>query len=416
MQFFITKFYNLLEKLMAKKEVAVLDFGSSKISILIGERGINNTFHIKGKGESNYAGFVDGEFLEEQDLKTALGVAITNAMNHSGKKIKKLYVGVPAEFCYSELKEATQAYPNKRRINDNDIYTLFDSVDSYSQTMDTHTVINRSPIYFILDDGRKVVDPNGSITNKLSAQIGFVLAKKAFINLIDELLAELSITNVQYTSSVLAESLYLLEPEVRDRYAILIDAGYITTSVALVRGDGVLSLNAFSVGGGHITGDLSQVLNLKFNEAEKLKRKVVLSLDASDDDFYETVVDGVVTPFPAKMVNEIIEDRLSMIASTINKILHSVRVSYPDYIPIYLTGGGLSYLKGAKDFLGKAIGKNIEIISPPVPELNSPHYSSVLGLLNLALDEEEGGAENVFGAIFSKMGEWFKKIKNKQAS
>ena len=394
--------------------MAVLDFGSSKINVLIGERGINNTFHIKGKGESNYAGFADGEFLDELDLKTALGVAISSAINHSGKKIKKLFIGVPAEFCYSELKEVTQSYPNKKRINDNDIYTLFDSVDNYSETAESHIVINRSPIYFVLDDGRKVVDPNGAVTTKLSTQVSFVLAKKNFIELIDEMLSELSITNVEYTSSVLAESLYLLEPEVRDRYAILIDAGYITTSVALVRGDGILSLNAFSIGGGHITGDLSQVLNLKFTEAEKLKRKVVLSLDASDDDFYETVVDGVITPFPAKMVNEIIEDRLSMIASTINKILHSIRVSYPDYIPIYLTGGGLSYLKGAKDYLGKALGKNLEVLVPPVPELNSPHHSSSLGLLNLALDDEEGANENVFEKVFSKIGEWFKKIKNKQ--
>jgi cell division protein FtsA len=401
---------------MAKQTAAVLDFGSSKISVLIGERGINNTFQLKGRGESNYAGFMEGEFLDERDLKTAIGVAITSAVNHSGKKIKKLYVGVPAEFCYSELKEATQTYQNKKRINDNDIYTLFDSVDNYAQSENSHTLINRSPIYFMLDDGRKVVDPNGLTTTKLSAQVSFVLAKNEFITLIDSILEELSIVNVQYTSSVLAESLYLLEPEVRDRYAILIDAGYITTSVALLRGDGILSLNAFSVGGGHITGDLSQVLNLKFAEAEKLKRKVVLSLDASDDDFYETVVEGVITPFPAKMVNEIIEDRLSMVASTINKILHSIRVSYPDYIPIYLTGGGLSYLKGAKDFLSKEIGKNLEIISPPVPQLNSPHYSSLLGLLNLALYEEESVRENVFEKAFSKIGEWIKKIKNKQAS
>lgn len=401
---------------MAKKDVAVLDFGSSKISVLIGERGINNTFHLKGKSESEYAGFAQGEFLDEKDLRTAISMVISSAVTNSGKKIKKLYVGVPAEFCYSELKEATQTYINKKRINDNDIYNLFDLVDDYSNTVNTHTVINRSPIYFVLDDGRKVVDPNGMVTTKLSSQVSFILAKKDFIELVDEILSELSITNVQYTSSVLAESLYLLEPEVRDRYAIIVDSGYITTSVSLVRGDGLLSLSAFSVGGGHITGDLSQVLGLKFLEAEKLKRKVVLSLDASDDDFYETVVDGVITPFPSKMVNEIVEDRLALIASTINKILHSIRVSYPDYIPIYLTGGGLSYLKGAKDFLSKAIGKNLEVIAPPVPELNSPHYSSLLGLLDLALTNEESLQENIVKAGYNKIMGLFKNKNNKQSN
>ena len=396
---------------MAKIEVAVLDFGSSKISVLIGERGINNTFNIKGKGESEYAGFVDGEFLDEKELKTAVSLAISNAITNSGRKIRKLYVGVPAEFCYSELKESSQAYLSKKRVNDNDIYNLFDLVDDYRETSSTHTVINRSPIYFMLDDGRKVIDPNGMVTTKLTSQISFILANNTFINVLDEILLELGITNIEYSSNVLAESLYLLEPEVRDRYAIIVDCGYITTSVALIRGDGLLSLNAFSLGGGHITGDLSQVLNLKFEEAEKLKRKVVLSLDASDDDFYETIIEGVVTPISSKMVNEIVEDRIAMIAKTINKILNSIRVSYPDYIPIYLTGGGLSYLKGAKDFLSKAVGKNMEVIVPPVPQLNSPHYSSVLGLLDMALADEESLSKNVVISTLKKLIESVKKLK-----
>ena len=401
---------------MAKTEVAVLDFGSSKVSVLIAERGINNTFNINGKGECDYSGFMDGEFLDTNDLKTAISMAINNAITHSGKRIRKLYVGVPAEFSYSEVKVANQAYGTKKRINDNDIYNLFDLVDDYEETINTHTVINRSPIYFVLDDGRKVVDPNGAVTTKLSSQISFILANKTFIETVDEILAEIGIATAQYTSSVLAESLYLLEPEVRDRFAVIIDCGYITTSVALVRGDGILSLNAFSVGGGHITGDLSQCLNLKFAEAEKLKRKIVLSLDASDDDFYETIVGGVVSPVSSKMVNEIVESRLDDMAIVINKILHSINTSYPDYIPIYLTGGGLSYLKGAKDYLSKVLGKNIEIVSPPVPQLNSPHYSSVLGLLDIALTDEASVRKNFLQTAYEIIVDKFKKIKNKKTS
>ena len=32
---------------MVKKDVAILDFGSSKISVLVAERGVNGTFNIK---------------------------------------------------------------------------------------------------------------------------------------------------------------------------------------------------------------------------------------------------------------------------------------------------------------------------------------------------------------------------------
>ncbi|MGD9901206.1 MAG: cell division FtsA domain-containing protein [Spirochaetales bacterium] len=387
---------------MAKTEVAILDFGSSKITVLIAERGINNTFNIKGRGESEYYGFAEGEFFDTKELELAMGLAINNAISNSGTKIKKIYVGVPAEFCYLETKEVSQAYGNKKRINDDDIYNLFDMADNYYENK-THTVINRSPIYFILDDNRKIIDPNGIVTTKLSAKVSFILAENKFIDLIDDIMEKLSIPKAEYISSPLAESLYLLEPETRDKLAILVDCGHITTSVALSSGDGLLSLSAFSIGGGHITGDLNQCLNLSFADAEGLKRKVVLSLDASDDDFYETNVKGIITPIPAKMVNEIVESRLDMIASTINKILNATGYTYPDYLPVYLTGGGLSYLKGGKDYLSKVMGRNIEIIVPPIPQLNRPHYSSALGLLDLALKEEESMKKNIFQLILEKI-------------
>ena len=42
---------------MQKKEVAVIDVGSSKVTAIIGERGINKTFLIKGRYSYEYDGF-----------------------------------------------------------------------------------------------------------------------------------------------------------------------------------------------------------------------------------------------------------------------------------------------------------------------------------------------------------------------
>ena len=43
-------------------ETAILDFGSSKITVLIGERGVNDTINVKGFGASKYAGFGNGDY------------------------------------------------------------------------------------------------------------------------------------------------------------------------------------------------------------------------------------------------------------------------------------------------------------------------------------------------------------------
>lgn len=373
---------------MAKRCACVLDIGSSKITAMIGERGVNNTFNIHGTGEMEYAGFYDGEFVEPENLEGVVASVITKAETNSGIEIDSLYVGVPAEFSYSQCKEASLTFKKRTKIGNDEVFAFFDLASSNVDIKD-NVVINRSPIFFLLDDNRKCMEPRGQVTTRLSGQIGFIFAENEFIRTMDNIFKKMKIEQVEYVSSVLSEALYLLNPEVRDTGAILIDSGYITTSVALVKGDGLLGLNAFSIGGGHISVDLSEVLKITFKEAESLKRKVVLSLDASDSDFYEITTEEGVTPVSAKLTNEIVGARLDMVAGMINRCLISLRGDFNGYLPIYLTGGGICYLKGGKDYLSKAIGSNIEIVSAPVPQLNRPHFSSVLGLLDLALTHQK---------------------------
>ncbi len=373
---------------MAKSDVAILDFGSEKISVIIGSRDVNNTFSIKGVGESEYAGFMDGEFLQPEQLKLAMGLALTNAEVNSKTKISKLYVGVPAEFSFCVCKSVTQNYARSKTVTQEDIDELFDRANDFKQYKG-HTVINQSAIYYVLDDNGKETNPIGLITSKLTGCLSFILAENSFVSLINSFKRDLDLERVDFISSTLAESLYLFDQETRDRYAILVDVGYITTSVSLVRGDGLLFLKSFSMGGGHITADLSECLKLNFNQAEVLKRKIVLSIDPTESDIYEAVVDGAVMPIKAKTANEIVECRIEEIAKGILKCLSLCAYEYPDYIPISLTGGGLCYLKGAKDLLSKLTGKNVEMVVPPVPQLNKPHYSSSIGLLDAALKQEE---------------------------
>lgn len=386
---------------MGRNETAVLDIGSSKISVLIAEKGINNTFNIKSSAEENYDGFSNGAFFSEESFVNAVKNCLKKAGENLRYKIKKVYVSVPTEFSYCETKEVNATFPKRKKVKDSDIYEIFDSSGKFDENC---YVINRSPIYFVLDDNRKVLNPVGEVTSKLNILISFILTDKKFINLINNALSEIDIYNVNYICSALSEALYLTSPEMRDSGLVLIDCGYITTSVCLVKGDGLIALKAFSMGGGHISGDLCQCLNLSFNQAENLKRKVVLSLDAQDEDIYEVNVDSKIQPVSAKLVNEIILARLEMFSEVFNKILNSneFNVLGKTYVPILMTGGGLNYLKGAKDYLEKQMGKNITNIAPTIPQMNRPHLSDLLSLLDLALTQEKNIKKSFFQKIFRR--------------
>ena len=374
---------------MLRNDVAILDIGSSTLTVIVGARGVNNTFNIKCKGEADYAGFQNGEFLEPEEVKMAVGLALSNAEIEYGDKIDQVYVGVPGEFCYVVPKEVAINFNRRRKIGENEIRTLYKAGNTFRNNA-THSCINQSPVYFTLDDGRRVINPKGSMSTNLKAFVSYVLAENNFIDFFDNILSSFSVRVNGYISSSLAEMLYLFEPSVRDRYALLVDCGYITTSVMLGRGDALLFLSSFSVGGGYITGDLAECLKISFSEAESLKRKVVLSWDAKDNDTYEIAGKEYISPYSAVATNQIVEARLDMIASYIQKSLELCKFEFPDYVPIYLTGGGINFLKGSKEILSRKLGRKVEFVGPNLPHLSRPDFSSEIGLLDTAIAFEEG--------------------------
>ena len=370
---------------MFKKDVAILDIGSMCMTVMVAERGVNGTFKIKGKGEAEYGGFQKGEFLEPDQVKYAIGLAIANAETSYGMKITDLYVGVPGEFTCVICRDTVINFTRKKKINDNDVRQLFLSGNIYRKHP-THSVINQSTIYFMLDDGRRIIEPRGNASTKLRGFISYILAENNFIDFIDNILAELGIRNNGYISSCLAETMHLFDPSVRDRYVLLVDSGYITTSVMLARGDGLLFLNSFSLGGGYITGDLSQCLKIPFTEAESLKHKVVLSWDASETDTYEVPGKDFLSPFSARVTNQIVEERLGQICQYINRCLERCEFEFPEFIPVYLTGGGINFIRGARDLVARRLGRKVELVAPNLPHISRPDYSSEIGLLDIALE------------------------------
>ena len=370
---------------MANQNVAVLDFGSSKLTVLVGSKGVARSATVKAKGVSDYAGFMDGEFLDVARLTDSIKGAILEAESMGHVRIKQLYVGVPAEFSYNICKPLDLFFNKSTKIRPVHLKRLFQSQNGLAKP-DTHTIINQTPIYFKLDSGEKVTHPEGYRTMSLHALASFVYVDNYFIETVMESVSSLGIKHVKFISNALSESLYLISPTERAKGSILIDCGYITTSIAHVMGEGVLDLKSFSLGGGHVSRDLGELLDIPFEVAEDLKRKLVISLDAKPQDYYETVVEGESSKFSAKMVNNIALARIDMIGQAIEKCFAEFSFAPENDEVVYVTGGGLAYIKGMKDYLSKLLKKNVVLINPAPLQFDKPDLSSELALLEIAVE------------------------------
>ena len=383
---------------MLTKDTVVLEVGTSKLSAVIGSVNENGVYDIKSIYKKDYAGFMNGEWLEEEKLDDEVFDVLQNAMEKAGlKSIKKIFIGVPSEFSSVVVKEVTTQFEKPKTINNRDLEALFDKGDDFQNK--SFSTINRSPIYYKLYDGKRIVNPIGAQTDVLTGMLSYVLCDRSFVNVFERMLNGFGVKQVEFISESLASVVGLFEPEQRDRYVVLLDVGYLTSSVSLARGDGLLHLASFSLGGANIAADISDYLAVPYQKANDIKEGLDLNLVPTLNDFYRVSYRGESYRVAYHDIYELVYDRLDVIASYLKKAIDMCAYDFPQYLPIYLVGGGISYLRGAREYLSKAIDRPIEIIGPKVPNYEKPEYSVLMGLLKVACNANISLWENLKNKI-----------------
>ena len=310
-------------------------------------------------------------------------------MQKSSQKIKEVIVGVPSAFCTVKVKTVNQNFDKRIKLNQKIINELFFIGNDFSK-FPTHEVISTNLIDAKLDDGIEYTDILGLSTSTISSRISYVLCEKKFIDIVTNLLRMLGVKLKAFILGSLAQVKYLLEMKDVEN-AVILDIGHITSSVNYVNKNSLVAMNEFSLGGGFITSDLMEKFDISFNSAEGLKKKVVLSFTPQVTDFYELKVKNEVLEIPAISVNNVVRERIVKILKAIYKSLQINQECLKEDTRFFLTGGGLSYIKGAKDILSNAIRAEVDLLVPNLTQLDKPHYTSALSLLYLASEYQDLG-------------------------
>ncbi len=381
---------------MARKSIAVLDFSSSHISVMIGEREMGGFLGVKGFGQVSYAGFMDGEFLQPQTLSQEIGQAISLAMDEAKCQITHLYIGAPAEFCAVVTKKANLDFFKRHKINDKDISLLFDTAEDFDT--EDFTIINRAPIYYVLDDGYKIIKPKGKISESIEGMISFVICKNQFLQIVKQAVANFGFVT-KFFGRELSEVLYLIGPEQRDNCAILLDSGFLSSSVSVTMGDGLVDLKSFSLGTGHIVADFCEAFGLSVDESQQLLSKI--SLTDKQEEIFEIETDDFTKEIESSQIYEIVEYRIKQIANTVNKCLSQCE-NLPNYLPVLITGDGIGEIDGALDVLKEVLNRDVSVIKPSDERFANSKLSAPASLLDLALKENKESLGTLIIKFFKK--------------
>lgn len=377
-----------------KTTVAAIDFGTSKIVALVAETSGRQRCDIIGAGTVIYDGFMDGRWNAPDQLNDAISEAVRAAEEQSHARIREVYVGVPGDFSQVRTVEVkVELQGADPRVTERDISDLLDKATNELSDV-RGTIIHRSPAWFIVDDGKKTLEPMGMHGYELRAMVSFVIADQFFLEDVAERFRALGMNVTGFLSTPQGQVMLFVPDDERDRTAVLVDMGYLTTEVMVVEGDAITCLTNIPMGGGHIAADLAYGLEVSLPVAEQIKRAYVYGLSAGQSTFDGTDKAGNAKTFTREQVEEVLEPRAEEICEAIRDAIKDSGVKMGKWSPVYLTGGGLAINRGGRDFLSAKLDKPVRELPRKAVKLSSPAYSSALGLLDLLIDNVTGARAN----------------------
>ncbi|MBQ3574764.1 MAG: rod shape-determining protein, partial [Clostridia bacterium] len=359
-----------------------------------------------------YDGYQNGDWRTPGQMIQRVRDSIAAAELEANEKIRELYVGVPGEYVHICCAESEISL-GEEGVTTESLDLVQDAAAEALQIAEIGgLVLHRSPAWFQVDDGKKTVEPVGR-GNVLRACTSFIVADPQFVEDIKEILGALDITILGFLSPTLGESLLLLSIEDRDRVSVLIDSGYLSTELSVIRGEAIVYHAILPLGGGHITETLSKQLRIPMRAAEQIKRNYVFNPDEFDQDSFSEVYDarGRRLTFPREAISECVEGAMDEICEMIDLTLRDDAAGFlGNRSQVYLTGGGIGMMRNGRDYLAERIGCPVKATAPKTAKMNSPVYSAMLGLIDLTFDsiERHDQEEERFT---SKIGGFFKRKK-----
>ena len=370
---------------MKNNYVVILDFGSSKITCMAATKVAGkNDFVIRAVGQSTYNGFDDNAWYEPETVASCMSEALRQVEKKIDMPIKEVFVGVPGVFCATSISQASLNFHTKKKIDRDDVQEVIKKANIFDGNAEFSTMGGRA-VYYILDGGMRTYDPIGSVATKLTTLVSFSFMKNYFREIVSRALVGYGIKKVTYLNTCDAEAQFVAQNMMtHSDCCFVIDVGHLTTNVMLSGGRSLLFARTFALGSGYLASDLCQVEGCDFPTAMNALRMVNLSLEFNDSDVYS--VGG--RAMEAKRTNEILKARIEQIADYVKRsfAICEMDIEVPRNMPIVLTGGGLTYIRGAANALSAGLnGKPVTIYKSENPQTNRNEYTSCYGLIAEAI-------------------------------
>jgi cell division protein FtsA len=378
------------------EEIVVgIDVGTTKICTLVGRVEDDKSIRILGVGIEPSDGIRKGIIVDLAAATQAITRSVKKAESTSGLEITSALVSIAGAHVSSVNSRGATAV-NGNIIEQFDIERAMEQARAVAIPHDREIihVIQRG---FSVDGQDGIRNPKGMHGYRLEVEAHIITASAATVDNLRQCVGAAGVTIQEFVLNPLASAEVVLTEQEKQMGVAVCDIGGGTADLAIYVNGDVWHTMVLAVGGNHVTQDIAHGLRLPFAQAEEVKKQqgYAVRAEVGSEEYFSIRPFGEDRPVQINRqeLAHIIEARVVEIFSLILQEIK--RSGYDGLLPagIVLTGGA-SALPGIKRIAGEALGMPVRVAQPEnlsglVDRLNSPAYSTSVGLLRWVLSMQD---------------------------
>ena len=378
---------------MARERIAVLDLGTTRTVVLIGEHA-DDGLRILGKGACRSRGLRRGVVVNMDEAACSIGEALRAAEGEADARVDQLYVGFSGEHIESVNSSGAVAIKSDvgRGVTRDDVVRAREAATALKIPPDRQ-VIHVLAQDHIVDDQCGIPDPCGMSGVRLEVLVHIVTGAVTPLRNVRNCIMQSGMEVRELVLDTIAAGESALTSDEKELGVVLLDLGGGTTNVALFHRGSIRHSAVIPAGGNNLTNDIAIGLRTPHEDAERIKCGYASAVYVRSERDNMIEVPGVGGREPRQVTRE---ELAFVVGPRIKELMYLAReeirgTGLEDQVGtgIVITGGG-ALMPGIAKLAEQVFGMSAKIGGPPeIPGLeadgNAPTYATSAGLLRYAL-------------------------------
>ena len=371
-----------------------LDIGTTKICTVIGEIASDGVLDIIGEGTVPSDGLRKGVVVNLERTIESVRQSVAAAGRVAGVEPQSAWVGIAGTHLKAITSHGMAAIRRNQEITRADVDRTVDNAKAVPLEANME-VLHVIPQEYVVDGHDGIKDPVGMSGVRLEVDVHLIAGSHGPLQNLRRCATDAGIAVDGVVVQAMASGLAVLGEAEREVTALLIDIGGGTTDIGVFRRGTLAHSAVIPLGGDHITQDISQLLRIPGDEAERVKKTYGMALPEMADRELMVEIDNQNYPaaLSAHELAQVIKPRVTEILSLVRRNIEEHMGALELVVgSVVITGGsslmpGLDQVAADRFRLPVRIGKPYGV-SGLIDVVASPAHATAVGLVRYGMQNQ----------------------------